>query len=320
MQTSELEKREEELLRAIKSIKKKHCGSESVLRVEDATDYENGLLLRLRREKSPTLRLAITTYLETKTELSVRSRAEYGTYLKKMVKKNPLIAEQAMATVETEQWQTLLKNTYPTAAGRNKARKLLHGMCEYATAQAWIAANPIGLIPVEPEQQKAPSLLSQNEIQNLLQKLQEQKYFCLASAIGFILWQGTRICELKRMRWEHIQRFRLTPVLQQWLKMFPTRYQGPILPANWVQKWRQLRRELGIRPQQSDTLRYTFAAYHLCFFQSPHQLAKHIKRLTDQKIEQLYTEIDRYNISRSDAEAYWNGTWWQQATSDESNE
>ena len=306
------------LLFELKKMKEKHCGRGITLTVDDAMDYETGLLLRLRRTKSPSLREAITRYLNAKSGLSRRSRAEYGTYLRRILRESGDAAEKKLSEINVDEWRSILQKTYPTPAGRNKARRLLHGLHEYAIVHKWITHNHIYELSTETEIKRALSILKPNQIQALLRTLLQPHYTSLAAAVGFMLWEGSRVCELKKQDWEDVHLPLLSPALQQWLHRLPKQYHGPIIPSNWTIQWRSLRAEAGLTDWQNDTLRHTYAFYHLNYYHKPEELTERFKRLSSGDIVKQLNSHGK--ISREEAAAYWTGAWYADVFNHGTNE
>ncbi len=295
---------ERKLVEGILRIKRQLLGKEACLEAADAADYERGLMLRLQLAKAPGLREGIHRFLEAKSELSKRSRAEYGTYLRKILRLNRQMAETNLAEISPQQWGEILKSVYPTAAGRNKARRLLHGLYAYAAEQGWTPYNPIARLSPEHAGDRAICILQPEQVTALLTNLREPAYAGIAPAIGFMLWEGIRVSRLKQMYWEHVDTEHLSQPLKNWLSLFPAHYSGCIVPRNWISAWRKLRKDTGILDWHNDTLFHTYVVYHLSYFKKPALLTEKFKNLSRENMEKRYGSITK--ISRKDAANYWN--------------
>lgn len=303
-------KGEYELLEEIKRIKRKYCGENAELMLEDAEDYEKGLLARLNESKSPEFRRAVEVYLEAKSALSKRTKAEYGTYLRKVMRQSADMTERKISEIKTEHWGSIIREVYPTAAGRNKARRLLHGLYEFAMQRAWVSYNPIHALDTEYAEQRAACIMTPQQIKALLTELQKPRFIGIAAAVGFMLWEGFRYAELRELRWEKVSLHQLNTVLQLWLSKLPKQYHGAIVPRNWVQRWREIRSAIGLSPWQNDTLRHTYAAYHLRFHNNPDELADKFRRLSPHEINDRFSAEEK--ISHHDAICYWSDAWFQE--------
>lgn len=296
---------EEALLAELRRIKKHYCGADAQLSVADAVYYECGLKEQRQLDVVLSLHQAIETYLASKSSLSRRSRAEYSTYLRRLLRLNPETGREKLADILPESWENILKTTFPTPSGRNKARRLLHGLYEHAIAHKWATRNSVRKVAVENEPERALCVLSSEKIKVMLQWLLHPKYMSIAPAVGFMLWDGLRPCDINRTRWEDIQRDLLPPALKRWLDKLPQQYHGPIAPANWHQQWRYLRQAAGLLPWQNDTLRHTYAVYHLKRYNTPNTLTQRFKHMNSRQIRQRFGHYP--GISTEDAQQFWEG-------------
>lgn len=299
------EQAERALLAEMRRIKKLYCGEKARLSAEDAVYFEAGMREMKKLDAVLSLQQVISNYLDAKSSLSQRSRAEYGTYLRRILRLNPDMGQEKLAEISPEAWEAVLQHTYPTPAGRNKGRRLIHGLYEYAIAKKWAAHNPVRRVSVEIEPRRELCVLSPEQIQTMLQWLLRPKYMSIAPAVGFMLWDGLRPCDISRTRWEDLQRDLLPPALKRWLDRLPQQYHGPIAPANWAPQWRYLRQAAGLIPWKNDTLRHTYAVYHLKRYNNPHILTRRFKRMNSR---QILRRFGHYNdISPEDVQRFWAG-------------
>lgn len=297
---------ERALLAEMRRIKKLHCGEEARLSADDAVYYEAGIREMMKLDAVLNLQQVITGYLDAKSSLSQRSRAEYGTYLRRILRLNPDIGQEKLTEISPEAWEEVLQHTYPTPAGRNKGRRLIHGLYEYAIAKKWAAHNPVRRVSIEKEPDRELSVLSPGQIQAMLQWLLRSKYMSIAPAVGFMLWDGLRPCDIGRTRWEDLQRDLLPTALKRWLDRLPQQYHGSIAPANWATQWRYLRQAAGLLPWKNDTLRHTYAVYHLKRYNNPSILTRRFKRMNSRQIRRRFGHYN--DISTEDVQHFWEGT------------
>ena len=221
-----------------------------------AADYERGLRQRLQEEQSPLLEEALQHYLDSvRTELSARSISEYTSYFRRISRQAPQLAGLHVAAYRKEHCAELLHTVYPTAAGRNKARRLLHAFFEYACDREWTEYNPMARLKAETAEKAAPRIPSADQINTLLQLALQPRYRSIAAALGFLLWGKKRLSEIAMLRWEHIKRETLPAPLQHWLSLLPNQEHGRILPPDWRQQWHELRREAGWEAYNAGSLR-----------------------------------------------------------------
>ncbi len=294
---------ERALLAKMRHIKKLYCGEEAGLTADDAVYFEAGIREMKKLDAVLSLHQVISHYLDAKSSLSVRSRAEYGTYLRRILRLNPNIGKEKLAEISPEAWEDVLQNTYPTPAGRNKGRRLIHGLYEYAIAKKWASHNPVRRVSVEEQPQRELCVLSPEQIQTMLQWLLRPKYMSIAPAVGFMLWDGLRPCDISRARWEDLRRDLLPSALKRWLDRLPQHSHGPIAPSNWTQQWRYLRQAAGLLPWKNDTLRHTYAVYHLKRYNNPNLLTQRFKHMNSQQICRRFGNYP--DITPEAAQQFW---------------
>lgn len=302
--TNDLEKA---LLQELLRIKQEYRGKEAKLSIEDAGFYERGLQLHRQQTKAPVLRESIKRYLAAKSDLCNRSRAEYGTYLRKVLRLTSSLSEKSLGEISSVQWKEVLQQIYPTVAGRNKARRLLHGLYAFAIKQDWVPHNPLDAFPPENTEERHVRILQPIQLKKLRQELLKPMFAGIAPAIGFMLWEGERVNRLKHMQWQEIRLHELSPILQKWLNLFPKHYHGSLIPGNWITAWRKLRSNIGINDWQNETLFHTYVVYHLSYFRNPESLMKKHRNLKKAVIDQRYRDFS--NIHYEDAADYWNADW-----------
>jgi len=80
----------------------------------------------------------------------------------------------------------------------------------------------------------------------------------------------------------------------------------PIIPANWKQKWRQIRAcfsSLTDRPWQADVLRHTFASYHARQFKDFSSLQMGMGHSSLSLLRTRYLNME--GILRRESSAFW---------------
>lgn len=304
---------QQQLLERIRSIKKQLCGADAEPDLHDAEHYETGLRQHLRIRNALTLSELIKRYLSSKAELSRSTLREYKTYLNKLLRICPERGSDSIAALRPEDCGAMLRNTYPTVSGRNKARKLLHGMFEYARKCGWTEENPFQRLEVQPAEAQSPVVLPLHDIRKLLRLSLTPRFHRLAAALGFMLWEGMRPCEVEKLLWEQVDRRQLSGAMNRWLDgLRDRRERGAVVPKNWHELRRELYRQAGLYPMQSGTLRHTFAAYHLLCFRNPEETARYFRKLSITQLRQRYSNIP--GITRNDAETFWFGPLFDDET------
>lgn len=163
-----------------------------------------------------------------------------------------------------------------------------------------------------------------NRIRTLLTTAQQPKHLPIAPALGLMLWAGIRPGEIEQLIWSNIniaermiyipptqaqtegaRQVLLRPVLYEWLRR--TTYIGtsgiPIAPQGWQRRWRELRSASGFQHWQPDTLRHTFAIYHLKQFHDWQTLQQEMGHVSMESLRTRY--LDLQDVSALDAARFW---------------
>lgn len=221
-------------------------------------DYERGLRKRLFIEQSPLLSNALPVYLSNHAaELSPRTRSEYSTYLRRILRDYPASRQLHTAELQSAHCAELLRQVFPTPDGRNKARRLLHTFFEYAVHRGWSEHNPIHRVPTESANKQTPSILTPHELQRLFRLAQRPRHRDIFIPLALILWEGLRVSEVARERWETLPTSQLSQPLRLILQHFRHPTKGSVLPPTWRRNWYHLRREAELSDINSDHLRHT---------------------------------------------------------------
>ena len=81
----------------------------------------------------------------------------------------------------------------------------------------------------------------------------------------------------------------------------------PVTPANWKQKWRQVRARFSAltgRPWQADVLRHTFASYHVLTHRDIPRLQLEMGHSSSTQIMHRYMNLS--GVDQEMAERFWN--------------
>lgn len=320
------------LIRNLSDCKKHHLGLGILNAVADSDIYRMGLEKQADRERSVPFREALQRYLEAKTPLTRRrTNDERRQVLLRILRAVPEWADQPIRDWTTAQCRTALAESFTSPHGRNKGVVQLKGLFRYAQEQEWCTDSPMSRISQEKTREAELVLLAPAQIGRLLVMCRHIGYRDCAAAVGLMLWAGIRPTEVARLHWSDIdlkegvaylppqhtktggaRQVTLQPVLCRWLKpLLPPCYgtaeaaQVRITPADWVRYWRNLRTESGLQPWRPDTLRHTFASYHLKYFNDLALLQKEMGHTSPRQLRTRY--LNMRGITAAMAEAFWKG-------------
>lgn len=297
--------------------------------VADTDIYRMGLAAWQQAHRSVTLRAAAEQYVHSKPYLRPRTLAERRQIFNRISAALPALMKKRLSDLTAEDCHRLLEAPFPTAGGRNKARRHLGGLLRYAAQRGWCSRNnPFSLIPPERLQERTITVLTIPQVEALLAALRQPAYRACTPAVLLMLWGGIRPYEVARLHWEDIdlterlvylrpqhtktggaRQVTVHPVLyrhlRQWLReQVETPLPAAALtPPNWARLWKRLRTAAGLTPWREDTLRHTYASYHLKFFRDPTALQWEMGHRSAEMLRTRY--LNMRGLTAAAAAAFW---------------
>ncbi len=241
----------------------------------------------LLEEKSVTFSEAVEKSLLHRAQRRGRTLAEIRQCSRRFLRYNPALAGMSLRSFTPELCRDLIMNAYCTPTTQRKARRLLHTIFAYGMRMGWCGSNPVLAVEVPSVRESRIEALTIAQVHRLLRTVRQPEHLPCAPAVGFMLWAGIRPTEVTRLRWQDVRiedhviliaphhsktggarQVPLYPVLAKWLQeTAPFRLPGArIVPCSWVRRWHELREAAGFAAWHPDTLRHTFASYHLKHF------------------------------------------------------
>ncbi len=224
---------------------------------------------------------AVIELLKIKSHRRPRTLAEIRSLTQRMMRSVEGLSDRPLLTLQREDCEHILEQTFPTARQRAKGRVILHSLFQQGCRRQWCCHNPVSIVdkPHIIEQEIKP--LDWVEIQLLLTTARQLAHRACMPAVGLMLWAGLRPAEVERLDWQHLdwdervivvsaqhaktggcRHVTLSAALHSWLHEAGVQSEGAICPPNWARRWKQLRREARLVPWRQDVLRHTFASYH----------------------------------------------------------
>lgn len=295
----------------------------------DAEIYRMGLQAWRQAHRSVTLRTAAAHYACSKPYLRPRTLAERRQLFTRLAAALPELTRKRLSDFSAEDCYRLLEVPFATPTGRNKARRYLSGLFRYAAQHGWCdSKNPFVLIPPERMQERTITILTLPQVEALLAALREPAYRSCTAAVGLMLWGGIRPYEVARLHWEDIdlterlvylrpqhtktggaRQVTIHPVLYRHLRQWLREQERPpapdtaLTPPNWVRLWKRLRQAAGLTPWREDTLRHTYASYHLKFFRDPTALQWEMGHRSADMLRTRY--LNMRGLTAAAAAAFW---------------
>ncbi len=283
---------------------------------------------KVQEGTSTTLEKAMLAALESRQDRRPRTKAEFGSVCRRMLRAAPALAGRRVRHISTEDCRQLLEHTFSTARQKAKGRLILHGIFAHSLRQGWCRSNPVTALRAPKLRETEIRVLCTQELAKLLRTARKREHRPCMAALGLMLWAGVRPAEVTRLRWEDIdeaegiislrpqhsktggaRHITLHPVLGAWLQEAGCEREGAICPRSWARRWKRLRQAAGLEPWRQDVLRHSFASYHV---KQWHDYARLQIEMGHRSADLLRTRyLSMRGITAADAARFWRvrGLW-----------
>ncbi len=204
-----------------------------------------------------------------------------------------------------------------SAHSYRKGRAILHSIFAYGQRLGWCACNPVAAVEAPPVAEREIVPLTVEEVERLERAAAEPQHADMSLSLYLMTYCGLRPAEVSRLRPDDIsyaeQQVVVRPVVSKTGggRVVPLRRAGRlrgvhrIIPRNWENRWRALRRAAGFQCWQADALRHTFATYHLLHFRNLPELQLEMGHANSNLLRTRYTNLPRAN--RAASSQFWGG-------------
>ena len=238
-----------------------------------------------KRQKTVTFRKAVEAALEEREKKNRRARTvtDFRYYCKRLMVRNPGLAERRMRSITPDDCRAYLQAAYgESAAQYRKARAILSGVFSSAIRHDWCDANPVSRVEVPDVIEKPIEPLTIEEVERLEAAAQLPEHQEMQLSLHLMLYCGIRPTEVSRIDperdidWQN-QRVVVRPTTSKTGggRVVPLRKAEDItvrtIPRRWQLRWRALRQAAGWNMEnawQPDICRHTFATYHAAHFRN----------------------------------------------------
>ena len=238
-----------------------------------------------KREKTVTFRKAVEMALEEREKKNRRARTvtDFCYYRKRLMVRNPGLAERRVRSITSEDCRRYLETAYgESAAQYRKARAIMSGVFSTAIRHDWCGANPVSRVEVPEVVEKPIEPLTIEEVERLEAAAQLPEHRDMQLSLHLMLYCGIRPTEVSRIDperdidWQN-RRVVVRPTTSKTGggRVVPLRKAGNItvrtIPRRWKERWHALRRAAGWNDKhvwQADACRHSFATYHAAHFRN----------------------------------------------------
>lgn len=280
-------------------------------------DLETG-----RDTRSVTFREAVEASLLARSHCRPSTRSDLRSYTRRMLNFEPL-ADTPLQRVDIHLCKRLMEECFkPSPHVRRKAQSVLHSVFAYAIRHGWCTHNPAEGIDLQPAVEQEVRPLTIPQIRRLLQCCRLPQFRAMDAPVRLMLWCGIRPGEVQRLRWCDIdpkegvvyiapqhsktggaRMVRLRGAALTLLRSDRPDLQ-PLAPKSWNKRWAELRRQARLQPWQQDTLRHSFASYHLKYFHNIVHLQEDMGHRDTSLLRTRYLNLR--SISTEDADTFFN--------------
>ena len=239
--------------------------------------------IRLYRESGRSISFAeaVRQTLDSKAGQSPRTVQDFRQCMNRLMESVEGLRERPLNRIGTHHCTEILAAGFASETRRRKARACLSVLFQTGIRHGWCKENPVKGTVAPRIREKTIVPLQPDEIERLLQTSRQRRHRACRPALALMLYTGVRPQEVTRLTYACLDaeaaeltipprhsktgggRFiplcpRLRSILDE------AEYGAPaqsICPPNWVNRWRELRRDAGFTEWQQDVLRHTFASY-----------------------------------------------------------
>ena len=228
------------------------------------------------------------------------------------------VAERPLRAMTVKECRELLQQAFGGSVhSYRKGRAILHSIFAYGLRREWCDSNPVDRIENPPVKEPVLEPLSPAEAQRLRAMTERPQHRDMRLSLYLMMYCGVRPSEVSRINpqrdilWqERLLIIRPSASKTGGGRTVPLRNVADlprdawVIPTNWAQRWRALRRAAGFDVWRPDTLRHTFATYHAQYFANLPQLQLEMGHRDLSLLRSRYV----LGVSRRAAEMFWSNS------------
>ena len=262
-------------------------------------------------------------YLESKQHLRPDSIRDIRCIGNRLIRTSPELGKRNFSELSVSECEEWLNAAFHTDSQFNKARRMLHGLFEFALRREWCDKNPIKRIERKKVVKKEIQPLKLSETKRLIKTAQrESPEYAIVTAL--LVYTGIRPREVRRLTWRDIdteektitvrsqcsktggvRQVEIPPVLNRLLITHKSQNTSHICPTDWQRRWRKIRDNSGFRGRWvQDVLRHTYASFHAKNYTDLPRLQLNMGHRDQSLLRSRY--INMHGISRAEAKSFFN--------------
>lgn len=195
-----------------------------------------------------------------------------------------------------------------------KGRAILHSIFVFGRRRGLCGANPVDDIEAPEAQEKEIVPLTVAQVRQLERTVEKPEHQDMGLSLYLLTYCGLRPNEVARLTPQDIRWREGEVVVRPSVsktgggRVVPMRCKKilrgvkHVIPRNWANRWRALRRAAGILTWQPDVLRHTFASYHAAHFRNLPELQLEMGHTSATLLRSRY--VNAVRVSRREAAAF----------------
>lgn len=262
--------------------------------------------------------------IRAKSHRRARTLSEIRQYCNRIIRCCPHWRNHPLRKFTSEECSHAVETSFDTPNMQRKALVILHSLFNFGIRRELCNDNPVSRVQAPRPSEKRIPILSIAQIRKLLETALRPEHLPCAPALGIMLWTGIRPTEIERLTWSNIhisdriidveprhaktggaRQVTIQPVLVRWLRKvcLYTPASAPVTPKAWSRRWQSLRRDAGFQEWQADTLRHSFASYHLRHFHDLNSLQLEMGHASSELLRTRYLSMG--GLSAQAARQFW---------------
>lgn len=227
------------------------------------------------------------------------------------------VGERPLRAMTTEECRRVLDAAFRESVhSYRKGRAIMHSVFEYGRRRGWCAGNPVADVEMPAVEEHEIVPLRPEQVASLEATAGKAEHEDMRLSLHLLTYCGLRPAEVARLQPEDIRWGEREVVVRPRVsktgggRVVPLRCVGKlrgvrrVIPRNWQNRWRALRRAAGMRRTwQADVLRHTFATYHALYFRDLPSLQLEMGHRSLSLLRTRYVNACR--VTQHDAKQFW---------------
>lgn len=222
------------------------------------------------------------------------------------------VAQRPLRAMTAVECRELLQAAFGTSLhSYRKGRAILHSIFSYGKRRGLCSTNPVGDVETPEIKEKEIVPLTVKQVRRLERVVAEPEHQDMKLSLYLLTYCGLRPNEVARLKPQDIRWSEGEVVVRPAVsktgggRVVPMRCKKMlrgvrrVIPRNWVNRWRALRRAAGIRTWQPDVLRHTFASYHAVYFRNLTELQMEMGHASSALLRSRY--VNAVRVSKREA-------------------